>query len=107
MIDDYGPVGQNLDVTDYPRALYRKGDLSKHKLGDVELKVQGKYSVETMTVANADEELAAMEDGWFGTPKEAEDAATEAELEKAVQKTEAALAKTVTAKSAGVASITA
>lgn len=55
-------------MTDYPRMLYRDGSLLAHQLQDVQLKVQNKFAVETRTVANADEEAAAVEDGWRYSP---------------------------------------
>jgi len=60
---------------DYPKMLYRKGKpaLGEHALasdangGLASLPIAGHDGVTTLTVASADEELAALEDGWHVT----------------------------------------
>lgn len=54
---------------EYPKAVYKedKGGKDRTLNGDPIL-IDGKYAVMTATVENEDEELEALEQGWFLTP---------------------------------------
>ncbi len=76
------PVGQNENVTDYPKMIYRDGDMET---------LHG-VKVDWMIVDNEDEEVEALSDGWRATPrsdgasrvvsaKDAEIAALKAQIE--------------------------
>jgi hypothetical protein len=54
---------------EYPKAVYREDKAGKDRtLNGTPILVQGQFAVETATVNNEDEELEAMEQGWFTTP---------------------------------------
>lgn len=63
-IDAYG-VGT---PAEYPKMLYRKGNLTGHKVNELPILIDNKYDVETRCAENAEDEAEALANGWFLTP---------------------------------------
>jgi hypothetical protein len=60
---------------EYPKAVYKEDESGVDRtLNNEPILVDGKYAVRTATVANEDEELEALEQGWFLTPNLKEEA---------------------------------
>lgn len=54
---------------EYPKAVYKEDKAGKDRMHCGEpILVDGKFAVRTATVANEDEELEALEQGWFLSP---------------------------------------
>lgn len=54
-------------MSEYPKMLYKSGACEDHSLWGVPLPISGVEGVAHRTVASADEELAALEEGWRDT----------------------------------------
>lgn len=54
-------------MRDYPKMLYRAGELRDHHLNAEPIKIANQYDAETLIVDDADAELAALEAGWHIT----------------------------------------
>ena len=54
-------------MQEYPKMLFRAGELSNHHLNAEPIKIANLYDAETLIVETADEELAALETGWHTT----------------------------------------
>jgi hypothetical protein len=56
-------------VTDYPKMLYKAGEIphNEHHHQGEPIKIGGIHDAQTLVVNDADEELAALEDGWAAT----------------------------------------
>ena len=54
-------------MREYPKMLFRAGELRDHHLNAEPIKIANSYDAETLIVETADEELAALEAGWHVT----------------------------------------
>jgi hypothetical protein len=74
---------------EYPKAVYREDKEGKDRtLNGNPILVQGRFSVETSSVNNSEEELEALEQGWFLSP----DLSTEAKKRDALAEKDAEIA---------------
>ena len=54
-------------MRDYPKMLYRAGELRDHHLNAEPVKIANQYDAETRVVVGEDEELTALNEGWHTT----------------------------------------